>query len=132
MWIRWEGPGDGWRRVVAVVAGELPGRIARVGVAVGAAAVLAASVGGGGQAGATVRASARTLSAPVLLELVCKGASFCMALDGYPRPGGPVGPARLEEWNGRSWRVIPDPHPLPACSISPAPGRRSAWPIPRL
>lgn len=43
-----------------------------------------------------------------LSEVSCKGPAFCLAVGLYSRPGHPKVPF-VQEWNGRTWRIVADP-----------------------
>ncbi len=78
-------------------------RLVKLVLAVAAAATVAAGLGGNAQAaGRATRAAAP----PTLQVQSCIGDSFCLAV------GSEAGHARVavnEEWNGKAWRVIPNP-----------------------
>jgi hypothetical protein len=86
----------------------LKGQVARLVLAAGVAAVLAAGLGSGGARAAAVP-SARSGTGPAVFSQVsCKGGSFCLATGSYNKPGRPP-IALLEAWNGRTWRTFPKP-----------------------
>lgn len=82
-----------------------------------AVAVVAAMSLGLGQVGSAHAAQVRVAAAsrhplaarpPAFSGLSCKGRSFCMAIGSYSKPGQP-NLRVLEEWNGTTWRIIPEP-----------------------
>lgn len=81
-----------------------------------ALAVVAALGLGLGQPGSAHAAQVRVAAAsraplaglPAFSRLSCKGRSFCMAIGSYSKPGKP-NLRVLEEWNGKTWRIIPEP-----------------------
>jgi hypothetical protein len=79
-------------------------RFAKVVLAAGVVVALAGGPGGGAEAGTV---GPRVLRA-VLYGVSCKGRSFCLAVGNYSVPGDHD--VRLaEEWNGQTWRDVPDP-----------------------
>lgn len=92
----------------------------RLFLAAGAAAALVAGLGGGAQAaqaaqtahvaqaGPTVRAAsaAPATAQPTLNVVSCTGSSFCWGAG--TQPGHGFVPL-IEEWTGKTWRIIPNP-----------------------
>jgi hypothetical protein len=78
----------------------------RLVLAAGAAVLAAAAAALGGGFGASAQA-AQAAAPPALTVQSCIGNSFCVATGSQPgRPGSvPV----TEEWNGKSWRILPNP-----------------------
>jgi hypothetical protein len=94
-------------------------QVAKLVVTAGVAAVLVVGAGLGlglgsgpaasAQARAATAPSVRRLASPAAFSGVsCKGGSFCLATGSYSKTGHPDLPL-LEEWNGKTWRIMPEP-----------------------
>jgi hypothetical protein len=73
-------------------------------LAAAVAASLIAGLGGGAQAAVRAARASQGASPPVLLSVRCIGNSFCYATGSRPGHG-----QLAEEWNGKAWRIIPNP-----------------------
>jgi hypothetical protein len=73
-------------------------------LAAAVAASLIAGLGGGAQAAVRAARASQVASPPVLLSVRCIGGSFCYATGSQPGHG-----QLAEEWNGKAWRIIPNP-----------------------
>jgi hypothetical protein len=95
-------------------------RLATLVLAAGVAVALVVGLGGlaqartiglvndAGRAGSVTLARTQASAPPVLEVQSCTGSSFCLATGSYSKPGHPYIPV-LERWNGKAWRIIPDP-----------------------
>ena len=80
-------------------------------LAAGVAATLVAGLGGSAQAVQAVPAARATqapkaAAPPTIFVQSCTGNSFCLATG--DKPGHGYSPF-IEEWNGKTWRIIPNP-----------------------
>jgi hypothetical protein len=95
--------------------------VVKIVFAAGPAATLVAGLGGNAQAQivshaawagrAVTAAPARpaTASPPALFVQSCTGRSFCLATGTYSKPGHGL-TSFIEEWNGKTWRIIRNPN----------------------
>jgi hypothetical protein len=76
-----------------------------------AAALAAGLIGGaqGGQAAFAGPASPAAASTPALFLQSCTGNSFCLATGTLSKPGHGPSSFFIEEWNGKTWRIVPHP-----------------------
>jgi hypothetical protein len=107
-------------RLGLAAARQLRQRLARLVLAAGVAVALVAALGGlaqarnvaqiadAGRAGPVAVARPQVAAPPVIEVQSCTGSSFCLATGSYSKPGHPYIPV-LERWNGKAWRIIPNP-----------------------
>jgi hypothetical protein len=107
-------------RLTSAAARLLSQRLVRLVLAAGVAVALIAGLGGlaqartvsqvadAGRSGPVTVARPQAAAPPVLEVQTCTGSSFCLATGSYSKPGHPYIPV-LEQWNGKAWRIIPNP-----------------------
>lgn len=86
------------------------GTLRKVVVTAAVAMAFVAGIGGVAQAapGRVATPTSPAASPATFGQLSCFGRSFCDAIGSYSKPGHPFIPL-IELWNGKVWRVIPDP-----------------------